>query len=474
MISQNSKIVVIDDKYDDVKHLLLTLNKNGTGLIYFKGDDLTELPDKPLKGIRLLFLDFVLGTDGQPPKTQISTLISVLRKTIATDNGPYLLLAWTGHSTPLLNMLKQELITDHTIPRPMAVIDLEKKECQNDAAKIVAKIEENLAEKEIIELLIHWENQATTATSQVLGMVSEISRPFQSPQAEQEAKEAEPEARAAKAAEAFEHYSKSWKSAMERHVYRIAESALGKTIKPDRDMLMAAQISFTELFKDQIESLIRNDTLTFKALTDRIAAEKPYEPEYSSEEKAKMNSHFLLVTREMAKTLQPGNIYLLKDVAGAVKCETKDCHYDQTKITEDQIRSEAFQETKIYKDKPELIPHLIKEVIPLLIEVTALCDYANDKWKNAKLLFGMLWPEATQTDSESYKTLKKAEYLYPPIPILYEGKIYRITFNANRVMSVNFNLFANLQPILRARKEFLVDIQHWCANQMSRPGKTQF
>ena len=113
MITRFTNVVVIDDVYDEVKPLFKILNHRGVGFVYYNGTDFNELPNQPLKGVRLLFLDFVLGTEGQSPRNKISTLMGVVKKAISEDNGPYIILAWTKHDIPeddLLGLFKEEIL----------------------------------------------------------------------------------------------------------------------------------------------------------------------------------------------------------------------------------------------------------------------------------------------------------------------------------------------------------------------------
>jgi hypothetical protein len=69
----DKKIVVIDDKRDEVEKLLKLLDKKGISYnYYFQDANSDNLPDECLKNVRVIFLDFVLGTDGQSEKNKIS------------------------------------------------------------------------------------------------------------------------------------------------------------------------------------------------------------------------------------------------------------------------------------------------------------------------------------------------------------------------------------------------------------------
>lgn len=454
MILQNTRILVIDDVYDEVKKLLLILNKNGLSFNYYRGDDLRELPNQPLRGVRLLFLDFVLGTEGQSDNNKISALMNVIKKTIPINNGPYIILAWTKHDIPqdnLLDLFKQKIMESVDIPTPTAIINLDKRECMNSLPGIGKKIKQEINDKQILEILLEWEAHAKTASREVVGALSDISKPQVTGE------------------ESYDQYSSDWNSRLERHIYWIAESALGKNIKPDKDLLMAAQFSFTELFRDYVETVIRNETKPFKHLTQKICSHR--DNKYSPDEQAYMNSSFLLIRKGMPRRLQPGNMYKFTDVFERIKCERKDCYYNKTRLTKNEIVKEFFKgDLKTYPQKKMLI----RQVVPILIEITPECDYTQKKWRNAKMILGVMWPKSLGENSAASEKLKLSDFLYRPVPIEYNDKIYCMTFNAHHLFNVSFKLFSAVQPILKARKEFLVDIQHWFSKHMSRPGKTEF
>lgn len=455
MLIQNARVLVIDDIYDEVKRLLWTLNKNGLAFNYYKGDDHRELPHKPLKRVRFLFLDFVLGTDGQSDDNKIAALMNVIRKTVSVDNGPYIILAWTKHDTPqdnLFDLFKDKMIKSQGMPIPMAIINLEKRDCMNSLARIERNIRQKINDKQILEILLHWEAHAGSATGKVLKTLSDISKPEIKP------------------GQSFDDYSSAWNAELERHIYWIAESSLGQNTRADRDMLIAAQISFTELFRDHIESVIKNETKPFRTLVRKIGLHK--NRKYSANEKAHMNTSFLLISKDVDNKLQPGNIYKFDDVFERIKCERKDCYYNKIKLSRQQIVKEFF-EGDLGKYPKNI--SLVKKAIPVLMEITPECDYAQRKWKNAKMVMGVLWPETLEGESSLNKKIKpKTGYISVPFSVKYKGEIYYLTFNAHHLFNVSFNIFNSVTPILKARKDLLVDIQHWFSGHISRPGKTEF
>ncbi len=90
------------------------------------------------------------------------------------------------------------------------------------------------------------------------------------------------------------------------------------------------------------------------------------------------------------------------------------------------------------------------------------------------MLMGILWPHDLDEQTQVHNKLKRAEFMYKAVMIEYKGEVYHLTFNAHHLFNISFKLFGQINPMMKARKELLVDIQHWFSRQMSRPGKTEF
>jgi len=454
MITQTADVVVIDDVYDEVKSLLKFLNHKGIGFVYYNGTDLNELPGRPLKGIRSLFLDFVLGTDGQSSRNKISTLMGVVKKTISEDNGPYITFAWTTHDMPeddLLGLFKEEILKDTRFPQPVVIVNLEKNECMSNLNRLDRKLNEKFGDENILKVILSWENYARDALCDVLRILSYISKPAVSP------------------GQSFDNYSASWNTQLEKHIFRIAETVLGRNISADKNLLVAAQIALTVPFHDCAETRIKKNTAYCKELAERIITHK--NAQYSLTERAVMNTFFLLVSQGIDKSVKPGNIYKFADVFKKMKCEKKDCYFNKTKLTRQGIAQEFYGGSiKTFGEKATLL----KKIIPVLLEITPECDYVQKKWKTPRLVLGILWPESFKdvlsVNSKDYKP----DYIYKSLPVKYKDEIFYLTFNVHHLFNVGFHVFESVEPILKARKELLVDVQHWFSGHISRPGKTEF
>lgn len=454
MLTRTAEVVVIDDVYNEVKSLLKILNRRGIGKVYYKGTDLTELPARPLKGVRLLFLDFVLGTEGQSSRNKISTLMGVVKRAISEDNGPYIILAWTKHDVPeddLLGLFKEEILKDQQFPQPVVIVDMEKNDCMSNLSRINRKLNEKFGDENILKVILSWENSARDALCDVLKILSDISKPVMT------------------AGQSFDGYSASWNEQMEKHIFRIAETSLGRNIKADRNLLVAAQLALTVPFHDCAETLIKKNTLYQQKLVERIISRKNVQ--YSLTDRAGMNTFFLLADQELDMDIQPGNIYKFTEVFRKMKCEKKDCYSNKIKLTRQGIAQEFYGGSiSTYRDKTVLL----KKVIPILLEITPECDYTQKKWKTPRLVLGILWPESFGTVLSANSREHRPDYVYRPLPVKFRNEVYYLTFNAHHLFNIGFHVFESVEPILKARKELLVDIQQWFSGHISRPGKTEF
>ncbi|XOB42355.1 MAG: hypothetical protein ACKKMP_03280 [Candidatus Nealsonbacteria bacterium] len=457
MITKTTNVVVIDDVYDEVKSLLKMLNHEGIGLVYYNGTDYKEFPTKPLKGVRLLFLDFVLGTDGQSSRNKISTLMGVVKKVISKDNGPYIILAWTKHDVPtddLLTLFKEEILKDPQFPQPVVIVNLEKNKCMKNPNTINKKLNEKFGDENILKFILYWENCARDALCDLLEILSDISRPMIT------------------TGQSFDNYSANWNAQLEKHIFRIAETSLGKNIGANKNLLVAAQLALTIPFHDCAETLIKKNTRYSKKLVKKIISHK--NEQYNLEEKARMNTFFLLASQEINKNIQPGNVYKFNDVFRKIKCRNKNCYSNKIKLTKQGIVQEFYDWSngpiKNYRNKAALL----KKVIPILLEITPECDYAQKKWKTPMLVLGILWPTIFENVLSANSEKYKPNYVYKPLLIKYQNEVYYLTFNAHHIFNIGFRMFDSVEPILKTRKELLVDIQQWFSGHISRPGKTDF
>lgn len=469
---RETRIVVVDDKEEDAKKLLRLLNNEGVPYnYYYKDGDEKNLPKSPLNNVRLIFLDFVLGTDGSLDKNKISVLMNVLSKIVHKDNGPYIILAWTLHNNDkvngdLITPFKKELHEDklYNIPKPIEIIDLDKVSIMHNLDRINKKLKETFNGKNIFEVFLEWECNGHMASADVINTLTRfsINNITENPKT-------------------LGDFSKKVQREAEKNMYNFGVSVSGE--KPDikDNVLINAQLPLSGILQDRLESRIKSTDLKLEYLSKKICPSKSKKKsqanKYSDNERAQMNSYFLLDS-EPEFCIKPGNIYKSNTILGTVHTSgrirfNKDIFYESEKMAKDK------RGCKGNSDKLKALEvrnkDFKKRIVPILVEITPECDYVQKNWKSARFIYGALWPYKFLDDKETAVYIKNAPLkIFSKLLVKYNNKVYWFLLHANHQCIVSLPKIRSVEPILRARKELLVDIQHWHASHMSRPGKNGF
>lgn len=454
-----TRVVVVDDTRDDVSNLLTYLDRNGVPYNYFyEGGDVNNLPVTPLVGVRVVFLDFVLGTEGAPLATKMSTLMNVLSRVVSKDNGPYIIMLWTRHNEQdgegdLVPDFKTRLFENDDVPNPIAVIDLNKVEAMQDIEMIETKINDSLTNQNVFEVLFDWEKNGHEAAMHVLERLQGLAQASMGVAAN------------------LDEYTSALQEEIKRHLYHFSVAASGRSNTPNPDVLIDAQIPFTAILSDKLEQNIKNNRTERKDLVDSVNSKSTQDNEYSEAEVSVMNSYFAISTEEQERP-QPGNVYKRSALIAAK--DKKEFLY---------LENAVMYEKNRYKNRANNAQHqskyqeLGRKMIPVLFEVTPRCDYAQKKWKGVKLVAGALCPVSFDDGEATRSYLAKmsnSDQLSQIGIYEYNGQPYKLILHAAYMTTMPLDKLQNVKPIFRAKKELLVYVQHWLANHASRPGKTEF
>lgn len=103
---QNPKVLVVDDKYNEVEPLFKVFSLYGIPYIHFDGKE-DSCPEQPFTSVRLVILDIDLEglTEGLDDKSKASALASYLGKLITIKESPYFVLFWTKHEEIIENFI---------------------------------------------------------------------------------------------------------------------------------------------------------------------------------------------------------------------------------------------------------------------------------------------------------------------------------------------------------------------------------
>jgi hypothetical protein len=446
-IPENGRVVVIDDKLEEGIPLTIALSKIKIPTIYYSGQ-LEELPSKPLVGIRIVFLDIILGTDGQPVKTQVATAVKIFKSIIDKNNGPYLLIAWTKHPEHI-DAIKKALAD---MP-PIFLLDMEKSNCKNDDGKYdISKIEKRIITElnkiKSFQVFSIWE----TLVHQSAG---EIVNTFAS----------------------FYPTGDDWDKQMAAIFLTLAEAYAGKQleVKLKKEVIKNALQTFNHTFLDCLENKIADYT-GYKEI-DLSIENKTIESKII----ANINSKLLLALGD--NTPKPGNLYKISSNANSEfqKSIVYDA-LDRQKVMELFASEKSLSYTELfdsnrrlqkkYKKDFKSFEDALRQKIKLgatfiELEISPYCDYAQKKWKMQRVLSGIVWPQ------KFCNLIKRADYIYTTPLLEIEGarnKIGKIIFDLRYLKSFSFKQIIRKKIFLRMKQTLLVDIQSHMGRHMNRPG----
>lgn len=424
------KVVVIDDKESEVSGLLRALSAKDIPILYYKGRK-EELPSTPLTGIRIIFLDMKLeGMDGQTPITIASSLMNLLKKIVSADNGPFLIFAWTKENDILEAFTEQLNRIGKDVPNPVHMINMDKVECmiddEIDYLTVARKLDMKLNELSIFKFFMSWEKIVRNARSEVVGLISSM-------------------------VEAVE--VAAWRDEANKILYKFAEAQSGVVIKKNSlSPTHSTMYVLNSILKDCIEKKV--SVLTQEYLTT------PQETEFSDEIKGQINTKInIRDLKEVEVKATPGNIYILNNYkelfqyANFLPKRYYDFQRDFLKLNINRI------------DEHDDILTLLRSCRPCLLEITPLCDYTYDRWKNARVLVGIMVPRGLIN-----RLKDKAKSVFNSPLLFVNNDLHYFIFNFYNIIMTDFKILNKLEPNYQIRVDLLSDIQKQYSNHISRGG----
>lgn len=392
----NGKVIVVDDTLTEAIPLINVLSKEGVAVQYFDGE-LDNLPDKPIYGTRLVFLDIELGTGGQDNKSKAAKVISVLSRVVGTAPNPYVIIAWTKH-VEVVEIIKQGL----GAMSPILFLTMEKYECKDAEGNfsfqlIKQSIEEELKTFGCFHLFLSWENTAANAASET------VNNAF-----------------------SFFPLDQDWDNKMQNVIYNLAKAYSGKQLSDD--IVLSSLITFNSVFADTLEKDIRSNISNFTTIGELRFEDKR---RLDKTIMAKINSNILL-SAVNDKVIVPGNLY--------------------------SVTSSPINLEEMFESTPA------QQVDNIYIEVSPTCDYAQQKWRLARILPGVL------ISKSDLGRLKNTDYLINTPLLFLKDRECHIVCDLRLLDSVKFEELEGLPLISRLRHMLLVDVQSYISKHISRPG----
>lgn len=421
ILPTNGKVVVIDDNPEEALALVKALSRNNISVKYFDGINVDDMPPQPLKDVRIVFLDMILGTEGQKLTTKAAKAAVVLRKVVDTSKRvPYIMFAWTKDKRLISRVLKY---LKNKNSEPMMYLDLEKSECKNDegdydVSVIETKLNEKCGEFKSLTAFLSWENMVNDCAG-------EIYKDFTS----------------------FYQIDAQWDSNLKGIIYGLAEAFVGKeknrdATTTDQERLRNAMFGINSVFIDTLENTVQKD--------DLVEVGKINAANIADAVKSKINTKLHLCEHTNATLNQAGNLYIHNLKSGQL-------------IVKEIVSKNAIKDKidEIMKSKPKLVE----------LDITPRCDYAQTKGYT-RLLSGIML-EDKFSNKQYFK--KDIELSYRKCPVM-------TIRNKNSYFLFDYRFFKSLRTAeikerrlaskYRIRHELVVDIQASFSNHVNRFGVT--
>jgi hypothetical protein len=407
ILPDNGKVVIIDDKIDDVIELISGLSSERIPFVYYKDELGDDLPSEPLNNVRILFLDLLLIDDNRPPvKNVISTLITRIKKIIPKNNGPYILIYFSSTRRIYGKAFERELakkkLKDY---RPFLTLSISK---PTNITKVKSELQTKFNNFKSMKAFLTLESVTNKATSKVINHFSDIFS-----------------------------VDGTWDKNLKDVLYKTGEARVGevnfKTLG-NEDKVKNALLSLSSTLDENIDREINN--LNFS----EISFDPLVKYDTTEEAKAKFNSRLHLFELNQS-VIKSGVLYFLR----------------KNKSITDEILDKLRDPKKTSAIESKLF----------FIDLTPICDYSQDK-KYVRGVYGIM---VSKSDEKNFKNSRPAFSKFSPIIFHDDDTrrlILDYRFSKSILLSEFEKL--KFKPVFRISNELLIEFQSDFAKHISRPG----
>lgn len=409
ILPDNGKVVIIDDKIEDVIELISGLSSEKVPFVYYKDELGEDLPNEPLNNVRLIFLDLLLIDDNKPPvKTVISTLISRLKRIIPKNNGPYILIYFSStrkiYGEAFERELNKKALKNY---KPILSLNISK---PTNLEKVKLELHKKFERFKSFKAFLLLESVVNRATSNAVNNFTSII-----------------------ASEDL-NFDKNLKDIL----YQTGEARVGKEIFTELsngNKIKNSLLTLSSTIADNFDSAINE--LDFNEITFEQVLKK----DTSEEAKAKVNSR-LHIFKNINSPIKSGTIF---------------------KITNNSVLKsiiDAFKEKHSIENnaKPQLV----------LIDITPVCDYSQDK-DYMRAVFAIL----IETANYKLKKGEKSQTFFGFSPLLFlYNKTQRLILDYRHITSFTKAEFEKLKlrPLCKLGSEITIEFQANASKHIIRPG----
>lgn len=459
MFASSNKIIIVDDNESDLLTLAKVFLTSGIGCRTIEYNEYYN--EAPLTGVRIAFFDINLTNRGanfdreeydyQEDRNLSSTfndLSVAINKIISKENGPYVLIFWSLRTKCIDNF--KEYINDpqrgySDTPVPISISSLEKEDLLNKSPKEISDKIDNLLTSKGFQLLYDFESRCDNAATKTINEIYNII----------------PKGVQIRWGDADNDFENNFKNIFSK----IAISGVGKEMavkQPDKAIFKALmpllEYQLTQLVPEERWQTILGD-LSQSSYPDNFKVAKlnsifhvDFETEVSQHYRGAVFEYDIITEKEKNKYngYLPSYLKALEERSNDLLCSF--------------IKAESV--SSIGSD-------IKKKSRFTLIEISASCDFSNNKKRNLKYILGLLTPIENWDSSieKASEAVMRKEF-----PTLFiDNSEYSLWVNFNYIFSSiavdNINIG---KPLFILKKELVDMIGNRYANHVSRIGITSF
>jgi hypothetical protein len=451
MFETNNKIIIVDDKKEDLQTLAEVFLNTGVGCKTILYD---SLYNEQLKGVRIAFFDinitnkvidinqkeFDYKTDPSL-SSAFNDLAVAIEACIHIDNGPFALIFWSSNTILIDNF--KEFVRDvekgfSNMTSPILIDCIDKNEFTGKSSELLGKLKKLFSGKSI-ELLLDFEHKSSISSSQLINDFFSLIPKNPNPEDQ-----------------IWGNY-KDFEENFEKVFSKIAVSTLGHKYgkeNPDKAILEALLPIQNHLILNQ--SLV---SLPWKTFLTSLNGNPKYPTPF---DEGKLNTIFHIE-----------NAVGEKDIRGAV------IQIDKT----DEALLKTFGIIDVEKWIKKIIPFksgneaLEQETIAstqlIAVELSAACDFSNKKPRINKYMLGILTPKIN-VEEHINKQRPESSYHVGGCSFNQNGNNFQIWLNLNFMLGCPSDdiRLGGIKFILK--KEIMDMIGNKYASHVSRIGITSF
>lgn len=462
------KVVVIDDRIEEAVPLIKMLSGNGATTLYYSGQ-IDELPSEPIEGIRLVFCDLKFSVTADS-KNVISNVVSILKKVISENNGPYILLIWSTHQNDYSSDLQAALDTEKITPAFILPLD---KADFFESKETMAGIQEDIyVELERANLDTGDEDKVKSIIESVLMPVNSIIH-VPRPNIIQEVSE---RLKVALTNAQLFHLFVLWEGTIGDSAIQTVSTMYGEMGRFPTDKRLRAM--FFYLAHNRLEQRFEKATPEekFWAAMDSLNDLFPY---FYTDNIHKLTTDlFNISTIEHLKGVdeissakfnrwkiisntsndrRPGNVF-----------------YDPEKVFEPHglVKKKKITEESPYEIHAQRI--LTDDVKYLLVDVSSECDIAQDKLYVSRVIPGIMMPCEHYDQLKNEGILGDTDYIYTFPIIEIDEKDYYLIFNLNQMFFLNTDELYKLEHAFAFTEQYWINIKQKAATCVAKHGIESF